>query len=213
MAAKKHNAEEMHERILQSALEVFAKKGYPAATIKDISNRAGCNTVTIFRHFEDKMGLFLQVVEHFSRFRFDRERLQAKLSYLNLHSDLRIMADYYFETLYQNIDIMKIFISDGHNFEPVSKYLWFIPEELKEFTMEYLEDMYMERLTDEDIRLNTEMFLCFIIRTCLRIGAHDEENQDYRQILKESKAVMAASVDMMVDILLLQIKKTGTDHY
>ena len=207
MAVKKHNAEEMHERILQSALEVFAEKGYPAATIKDISSRAGCNTVTIFRHFEDKMGLFLQVIEHFSRFRFDKARLQAKLSYLNLRSDLRIMADYFFETLYQNIDIMKIFISDGHNFEPAAKYLWFIPEELKAFTAEYLEDMYLDRLTEEEIRLNTEMFLCFIIRTCLRIGAHDEENQDYRQILKESKEVMAQSVDMMVEILLMEIKK------
>ena len=209
MAVKKHNAKEMHERILQSALEVFAEKGYPAATIKDISNRAECNTVTIFRHFEDKMSLFLQVAEHFSQFRFDKERLQARLSYLNLRNDLRIMADYFFETLYQNINIMKIFISDGHNFEPVSKYLWFIPEELKIFMTEYLEDMYMDRLTEEEIYLDTEMFLCFIIRTCLRIGAHDEDAGNYRQLQKESKKVLSQSVDMMVDLLLLKINSPG----
>ena len=48
----------MHERILKSALEVFSEKGYSAATIRDISSRAGCNTVTVFRHFEDKLGTF-----------------------------------------------------------------------------------------------------------------------------------------------------------
>ena len=65
--AKYGNVNEMHERILKSALEVFSEKGYSAATIRDISSRAGCNTVTVFRHFEDKLGLFLQVVE---RYRF-----------------------------------------------------------------------------------------------------------------------------------------------
>lgn len=78
---KKTDGETMHERILHSALEIFSDKGYFAATIKDISNRAGCNTVTIFRHFEDKMGLFLQVVERYHKFEFDAEALNLKLSY------------------------------------------------------------------------------------------------------------------------------------
>ena len=119
----------MHERILKSALEVFSEKGYSAATIRDISSRAGCNTVTVFRHFEDKLGLFLQVVERYRSFAFDSEDLNRKLSYLNLHNDFRIMSDYFFGLVYHNIDILRIFINDGHNYEPVSQYLWFIPEE------------------------------------------------------------------------------------
>ena len=83
----------MHERILKSALEVFSEKGYSAATIRDISSRAGCNTGTVFRHFEDKLGLFLQVVERYRSFAFDSEDLNRKLSYLNLHNDFRIMSD------------------------------------------------------------------------------------------------------------------------
>ena len=83
----------MHERVLKSALEVFSEKGYSAATIRDISSRAGCNTVTVFRHFEDKLGLFLQVVERYRSFAFDSEDLNRKLSYLNLHNDFRIMSD------------------------------------------------------------------------------------------------------------------------
>lgn len=60
---KKTDGETMHERILHSALEIFSNKGYSAATIKDISNRAGCNTVTIFRHFEDKKAVMSKSVD------------------------------------------------------------------------------------------------------------------------------------------------------
>ena len=190
---KKTDGETMHERILHSALEVFSDKGYSAATIRDISNRAGCNTVTIFRHFEDKMGLFLQVVERYHKFEFDAEALNLKLSYIN--------------QIYKHIHILRIFINDGHNFEPISKYLWFIPEEMKRFVEDYLQSMYPERISVSDLGMLSEMFLCYIIRTCLRINVHDRIEENSRQIAQEAKAVMSKSVDMMVELILLQVRE------
>lgn len=204
--ARRGSANEMHERILQSALEVFSAKGYSAATIRDISNRAGCNTVTIFRHFEDKLGLFLQVVERYQKFEFNAEELNLKLSYMNLHSDFRIMADYFFDLMYQNIHILRIFINDGHNFEPISKYLWFIPEDMKSFVSVYLESMYPDKISSADISMITEMFLCYIIRTCLRINVHDGIEENSRQIAKDAKEVMSQSVDMIVNLILMQVR-------
>ncbi len=205
---RRGSANEMHERILQSALEVFSAKGYSAATIKDISNRAGCNTVTIFRHFEDKLGLFLQVVERYQKFEFDAEALNLKLSYMNLHSDFRVMADYFFDLMYQNIHILRIFINDGHNFEPISKYLWFIPEDMKNFVRVYLESMYPDKISTADISMITEMFLCYIIRTCLRINVHDGIEENSRQIAKDAKEVMSQSVDMIVNMIMMQVRDT-----
>lgn len=204
--ARRGSANEMHERILQSALEVFSAKGYSAATIKDISNRAGCNTVTIFRHFEDKLGLFLQVVERYQKFEFDAEALNLKLSYLNLHSDFRVMADYFFDLMYQNIHILRIFINDGHNFEPISRYLWFIPEDMKNFVSVYLESMYPDKISSSDISMITEMFLCYIIRTCLRINVHDGIEENSRQIAKDAKEVMSQSVNMIVNMVMMQVQ-------
>lgn len=205
---RRSSANEMHERILQSALEVFSAKGYSAATIKDISNRAECNTVTIFRHFEDKLGLFLQVVERYQKFEFDAEVLNLKLSYMNLHSDFRVMADYFFNLMYQNIHILRIFINDGHNFEPISKYLWFIPEDMKKFVMVYLESLYPDKISTADISMITEMFLCYIIRTCLRINVHDGIEENSRQIAKDAKEVMSQSVDMIVNMIMMQVRDT-----
>lgn len=201
------SAREMHEKILHSALIVFSEKGYSAATIKDISNHAGCNTVTIFRHFEDKLGLFLQVVERYHEFVFDAEELNSKLSYLNLHSDFRIMTDYFFDSVYQHIHIMRIFINDGHNFEPISKYLWFIPDQMKEFVINYLQSMYLNQISAQEAAMLTEMFLCYIIRTCLRLNVHEGVEENSRQIAKEAKQVLMPSVDMIVNMILLQIKE------
>ena len=52
----------------------------------------------------------------------------------------------------------------------------------------------------------TEMFLCYIIRTCLRINVHDGIEENSRQIENDAKAVMSVSVDLIVDLILMQVK-------
>jgi AcrR family transcriptional regulator len=48
------------ERLLESACEVFAKKGYRVATIADISERAGTNIAAVNYHFGDKETLYVE---------------------------------------------------------------------------------------------------------------------------------------------------------
>jgi len=50
------------ERVLDSALQVFAEKGFDAATTREIAKVAGVNEVTLFRHFETKRSLFAAVL-------------------------------------------------------------------------------------------------------------------------------------------------------
>lgn len=44
-------------RILTAATELFAERGYAGASTRAISERAGVNEVTLFRHFENKAGI------------------------------------------------------------------------------------------------------------------------------------------------------------
>jgi AcrR family transcriptional regulator len=48
------------ERLLESACEVFAKKGYREATIADICERAGANIAAVNYHFGDKETLYIE---------------------------------------------------------------------------------------------------------------------------------------------------------
>lgn len=195
----------MHDKILSGALRIFSEKGYAEATINDISKAAGCNTVTIFRHFNDKLTLFNEVVKKYKDFEFDPEALDSKLSYMNLHGDFKIMADYFFNAMYQNIHMLRIFINDAHSFESIQKYLWVIPDEPKSFVAGYLSSMYPEKISSADTALISEMFLSFITRTCLRLNVHEGIEENNKKISSSAKETMAPSVDMTVNMVLMAV--------
>jgi AcrR family transcriptional regulator len=50
------------ELLLAVAGEIFAERGYEAATIKEITDRAGTNVASINYYFRDKLGLYTEVL-------------------------------------------------------------------------------------------------------------------------------------------------------
>ncbi len=53
---------ETRERIAAAALEVFATRGYPAASMAEIARRAGCATGNLYRYHASKRELFRALV-------------------------------------------------------------------------------------------------------------------------------------------------------
>ncbi|MBF2079674.1 MAG: TetR family transcriptional regulator [Synechococcales cyanobacterium T60_A2020_003] len=51
------------QRLIHTALELFAQQGVTATTTRQISDSAGVNEVTLFRHFGSKHRLLLAVIE------------------------------------------------------------------------------------------------------------------------------------------------------
>lgn len=54
------------ERILQAALEVFARKGYHRGIVDDIVRASGTSKGAVYHHFPTKEALFLALVDEFS---------------------------------------------------------------------------------------------------------------------------------------------------
>ncbi|MFZ9936942.1 MAG: TetR/AcrR family transcriptional regulator [Luteolibacter sp.] len=55
------------QRLLDAARAEFGEKGIESATTRGIAERAGCNEVTLFRHFESKQKLLAAVVQEVAR--------------------------------------------------------------------------------------------------------------------------------------------------
>lgn len=61
---KRRNKSESIRKLLQAGLEVFSKRGFEAATTKQIAKRAGVNEALIARYFKSKAGLLQAIIVH-----------------------------------------------------------------------------------------------------------------------------------------------------
>ncbi len=53
--------DDIQERILKAAQKLFARKGYGGTTTKDLAQKAGVAEGTLFRHFENKKAILVEV--------------------------------------------------------------------------------------------------------------------------------------------------------
>lgn len=63
------------ERIVESAGEIFAEKGFEATTVRDICQRAEANIAAVNYYFGDKQRLYVEAVVRAHRWRMERAQL------------------------------------------------------------------------------------------------------------------------------------------
>src|SRR5262252_9133969 len=51
-------------QLLDTALEIFARKGFEGTTTKEVAAAAGVTEAIIFRHFPTKQALYTAVLDH-----------------------------------------------------------------------------------------------------------------------------------------------------
>ena len=94
MANVKDNAasQETRRKLIDAAGQVFAERGLHAATLQEITNRAGVNKAAVNYHFRDKLELYAAVVRYCVSFRIEpspeemtgppEERLRALITHI-----------------------------------------------------------------------------------------------------------------------------------
>src|ERR1035438_410395 len=57
-------ATDRRQQLLESALDLFSRKGFEGATTKEIAAAAGVTEAIIFRHFPSKQALYQAVLDY-----------------------------------------------------------------------------------------------------------------------------------------------------
>ena len=68
---KRLSGEERRAAILDSALAVFAQRGYHASSIDDIARDGGVSKALIYEHFDSKQGLYAELLQHHTGMLFE----------------------------------------------------------------------------------------------------------------------------------------------
>lgn len=64
-------SDDVKQRILDAAIQLFADKGYAASSISDISSAADVNRALIYYYFKDKRDLYDYIIEESSNLTFN----------------------------------------------------------------------------------------------------------------------------------------------
>lgn len=70
-AANSASGQLKQAQILRGALEIFLQQGYEGTSMDRVAAAAGVSKITIYKHFQDKEGLFTALIEQVTTQRFE----------------------------------------------------------------------------------------------------------------------------------------------
>jgi AcrR family transcriptional regulator len=118
-------AERKRNDILCAAREVFLANGYVGSTITDVAAQADTSKVTVYRHFGDKEGLFVAVVESAIAQAEDQSRdlVEALLESNDLAADLRAFARQHVEAVTRPdlVRMRRMMIAEAERFPTLAR--------------------------------------------------------------------------------------------
>lgn len=110
----------VQERIIQSAAELFAQKGYESSSTSNIASRAGVAEVTLFRNFKSKENLLYQILAPMFIQAASRKYIEPFQGILEegLEKDPKVVLISAFkdrlEHLTKNQEVLKILMRESH---------------------------------------------------------------------------------------------------
>lgn len=106
--SKQVKSQDTRERLLAAGLSVFATRGYAGATVREISDTAGCNLASISYYFGDKAGCYQVVRKHAHKIL--REMIQRCWSHIDsdpwlaLRTHIDILLDHTYDSTMSHIN-------------------------------------------------------------------------------------------------------------
>ena len=128
--------DDTRQRILQTAAQVFAEKGYARATTRALAAAAGVNEVTLFRHFGTKQNLFAAVIEQFGGPAVTAT-LQGRLTG-DFSQDLRTIGVHLLNLLLERGNAMRLMLCEASHFPEVKEVMVQNPRQIRRMLASYI---------------------------------------------------------------------------
>lgn len=130
-------------RIMQSATQLFAERGYAGTTTIAIAELAGVNELTLFRHFGSKENLVKAIVDEFGGLAI-AEGLESKLSG-DYVKDLTLIGNELVALLTERNHIVRMAICEAGNFPEIRQSIGENPRQIQSFLTKYFAKQMEEK--------------------------------------------------------------------
>lgn len=99
------------DKILDAALSLMAERGFSHVSVKEIALCAGVSEMTVFRHFETKMGILQALIQTYSYVSYFEHFFSTELTGI-LEKDLKHIANTYLTFMEKNKPIFLIAVQE-----------------------------------------------------------------------------------------------------
>lgn len=110
---RQQQAEETRNRLIDSALKVFSRRGFTASTTKDIAKEAGVTDGLIYHYFKSKEDLMWEILEKHTLV----HQIQQTLDKMNKDMELEVIVEHYvrslFDILEENNDLIVLIFGEA----------------------------------------------------------------------------------------------------
>ncbi len=123
--AKKKTGSTLTEvRIVEAAMQLFARQGYKGTSTRDIARVAKVNEVTLFRYFPRKSDLFSAAAEsRLGRIRMGRE-LQSRLAQdAEVHVVVPMLTEFLLSNFFDQPDVVRLLYVAGFEVPGADRYV------------------------------------------------------------------------------------------
>ena len=200
------------EQILKAALEVFAQKGFAAATVPEIAKRAGVASGTIYLYYPSKRELFAAVVE-----------MLLITPLLNLFQE---QADQEFPSTFMNViqarlailqsDLLTRLLSLTGEIQRDTELKVLFSEKLIQPFFSQMEDLFRPRMMDGELR-PVELSITVRLIASLMLGSNlvrslEGESSPLNRLSQDEQA--SVMMDFVLNGLLnkANMKETKGSH-
>lgn len=147
------------DRLLMAAIDIMYKKGYKAATTKEIAEAASVSEMTLFRKFGSKKSMLDKAVSKYSYLLPMKNIFNEKIIY-ELEHDLILVSKMYHQYMNQNKKVVFLSFCEWSTNPSIAEKTAENPKVLKELLINYFLEMQNRgKMIDTEVEVQAMTFL------------------------------------------------------